>query len=336
MTHRWDPVAPPVADLVAPVRVDPQGRLGPTRGRSVGPHWRRVSTGLFVPASVDGTVVEQRIVEAASLITGRAVVTAWAALRLHGAGFSDGLDRDGRTPLPVPVAANGERFGRHDGLLRTRDTMPDDEVVELHGLRTACVHRALFDEMRRLRDRREAAVAASMACAARLTSLRRMRRYCADRRWYRDVRHVLAALDLAVEDALSPQEARFTMIWEHDAGWGRPLLNRSLLDLDGRFVARPDLLDVERGVVGEYAGADHRDIDRHQGDIAREAAIRSLGLEYVEVVARDVRRPDVVVSRMREALARVVPGPRRWAVGPEPSPGPDELLDRRDRLRTVE
>lgn len=328
MPHRWDPVAPRVTDLVEPVPLDPLGRAGPTRGQARGRRWRRTSVGWYVPATVSDDLVEQRITEAAWSTGTRGVITGWAALRLHGGGFFDGLARDGRTRLPVPVAADGERFAARDGVLRLRHTVPRDEVLVRHGLRVASVERALFDEMRRLGHRREAAVAAGMAYAAQLTSVRRMQRYADERRWYRDVRTIRAALELSDEHVRSPQEARFLIIWEQDAGWGRPLANRPLLDLEGRLVCVPDLIDVKRGVVGEYAGADHRDIGRHADDIVREAAVRALGLEYVEVVGRDLRRPEVVVTRMQEAAARVVHRPRRWQVGPPPSPSLDELLDR--------
>jgi hypothetical protein len=36
MPHRWDPIAPPVTDLVRPVRVDPTGLTGPTRAQARG------------------------------------------------------------------------------------------------------------------------------------------------------------------------------------------------------------------------------------------------------------------------------------------------------------
>lgn len=190
-------------------------------------------------------------------------------MRLHGGGFFDGLARDGRTRLPVPIAANGERLGSGHGAEIAEDLIPPDEVV-VHGIRCARPERALFDEMRRIGEVREMAVAVGSACVARLTSVRRMRTYAATRRWYRDVRMVREAVELSVEDARSPQEDRFRLLWELDAGWGRPLLNRAILDERARLVAVPDLIDVERGVVGEYAGADHRDIDRHGDDIERE------------------------------------------------------------------
>lgn len=329
MGHRWDPIAPPVTGLVTPVRVDPTGRLGPTRGQARGTKWRVVGRGLAVPAHVGDDLVEQRILEAYASAGPRAVVTGWAALRLHGGGFFDGLARDGRTRLPVPVAANGERLGSRDGRLAVRLTVPADEVVTIHGMRCAIPERALFDEMRRIGHVPEMAVAVGAACAAQLTSLRRMELYRSTRRWYRDVRVIARALEMSVEDCRSPQEDRFRMIWEYHAGWGRPLRNRSVLDLDGRLVAVPDLLDPARGVVGEYAGADHRDIDRHESDIAREAALRGVGLEYVEVVGRDLSHPDRVAQRMREAASRAGVLPRRWQLGPPTSPTLDEILDAR-------
>src|SRR5690242_3155835 len=62
--HRWDPIAPPIPDLVLPVRVDPTGRDGPTRAQARGPRWRRSSPGLYVPVGTPDDLVEQRIVEA--------------------------------------------------------------------------------------------------------------------------------------------------------------------------------------------------------------------------------------------------------------------------------
>lgn len=308
MPHRWDPIAPPVTALVAPV---PLGGDGPTPKQARGPRWRTTSPGLYVPAEVSDELVEQRIVEASAR---GGVVTGWAALRLHGGGFFDGLARDGSTRLDVPIAACGGRLSSAPGVQVVRDDIPPDDITVVHGIRCATVERALFDEMRRLGEVREMAVAIGAACAAGLTTVQRMRTYTATRRWYRDVRMCREAVELAVPGCRSPQEDRFRLLWELDARWGRPLINCTVLDLDGRFVARPDLLCVERGVAGEYAGADHRDIDRHEEDIAREAAMRSVGLEYVEVVGRDLRHPERVMRRMEEAAARAVHLERRWQV----------------------
>jgi hypothetical protein len=335
MAHRWDPVAPPVEGLVWPVAPDPAGKLGPTRGQARGPAWRKTSPGRFVEVSVSAALVEQRILEAYAGAGPNAVVTGWASLRLQAGGHFDGLAADGRTALPVPVAANGGRVRPTPGLLISRFTVPPDEVVVVHGIRCATIPRALYDEMRRLRGVRERVVAVDMACAARLTSIRRMRIYIATRRWYRDCRIVQPSLDLADEGSRSGQESRFRLVWEVDAGWGRPLCNREVFHESGRFIGIPDLLDPVRCVMGEFAGGDHRDIDRHESDIAREADFRSTGLEYVEVVTRDVRRPERVVDRMREAEQRAGQLPQTWVLGPEPK-SLDEILDERDGPGSVE
>lgn len=330
MAHRWDPVAPPVSDLVRPVRIDPSGGGGPTRKQARGPRWRITSRGLAVPAGVDDELVEQRILEAVARAGDRAVVTGWAALRLHGGNFFDGLERDGRTRRPVPIAANGERLTSGHGALVVADRIPPDEVVAILGIRCTRPERALYDEMQRIGEVREMAVAVGAACAARLTSVKRMRLHAATRRWYRDVRTVKEAVEMAVEDCRSPQEDRFRLLWEYDAGWGRPLINRTILDERGRFVATPDLLDPVRGVVGEYAGADHRDVERHEADVDREADVRAVGLEYVEVVGRTLRQPARVIARMRAAADRAVHLERRWQLAPRAGPSLDEVLDRRD------
>ena len=141
--------------------------------------------------------------------------------------------------LAVPVAANGARLRSRDGIDVVADRIPPDEVVVVHGMRCARVERALFDEMRRIGEVREMAVAIGAACAARLTSVRRMRAYVATRRWYRGICLAREAVELAVEGARSPQEDRFRLIWELDAGWGRPLLNRDVFDEHGRWSPHP-------------------------------------------------------------------------------------------------
>jgi hypothetical protein len=328
MRHVWDPKAGPVQELVRPVLRDPTGRAGPTKAQAAGRSWRRTTPGFYVPADGTPAVVEQRILEQSMRIRSRGVVTGWAALRLHGAGFFDGLARDGVTALPVPIAANGERMGPHPEVLRVRDTVPPDEVVVRHEIRCASVHHALFDEMRRLRWEREAAVAADMVFAAELTSLSRFRRYVATRRWFRDVRRVGAALEMSDEHSRSPQESRFRMIWEYDAQWGRPLCNRPVYDLAGRLIGIPDLLDPVRAVVGEYDGADHRDREQHRADVRRADLFRRAGLEPVPVVGADLREPALVVERLKAAAARAGRVPRGWTLG-EPGPSLDDLLDRR-------
>jgi len=331
VAHRWDPIAPTVTGLVRPAPVDPTGACGPTRGESIGPSWRRTSPGLFVEARITDELVEQRILEAYAGAGDTAVVTGWASLRLQGGGHFDGLERDGRTRQPVPIAVDGGRVRPAPGRLIVRHTVPPDEIIVVHGIRCARTERALFDEMRlRQSDPREMAVAADSAFAAQLTSLRRMRRYIATRRWYRDKRIVDRGLDLAAEGSRSPQEGRFRIVWEVDAGWGRPLLNREVFDDCGILVGIPDLLDPRRGVAGEFAGGGHREPEQHEADVGRAAGFRRVGLEVVEVVGRDLRHRQLIVARMGQAESRARLVPQTWVLGPPPSPTLDEILDARD------
>ena len=146
-------------------------------------------------------------------------MTGWAALRLHGGSFFDGLARDG---APASRSRSRPTANASD---RSRpawceDRIPPDEVVVIHGIRCTTVERALYDEMQRIGEVREMAVAVGAACAAQLTSVKRMRLYASTRRWYRDVRLVKEAVEMSVEDCRSPQEDRFRQLWEYDARLG--------------------------------------------------------------------------------------------------------------------
>ena len=55
----------------------------------------------------------------------------------------------------------------------------------------------------------------------------------------------------------SIQETRLRLLWTHDAGLPQPLVNPTLHDSNGAFLARVDLLDPASAVVGEYDGWHH-------------------------------------------------------------------------------
>jgi hypothetical protein len=325
----WNAVAPPVSGLVAPVRVDPRGDAGPTANQSRGRKWRRAGPGWFVPGSTSDDLVEQRTLEVYADLRGEAVITGWAALRLLGGGYFDGLASDGRTRLPVPVAANGSRMRPRPGVLLMEIRVPADEIVVVHGMRVAVAERGLFDEVRRRRAFWDCVSAVDMTCAAELTSLRRMQRYRWTRYWYRDIRMLDRVLPACVESAWSPPEVSFRRVWTEVAGWPAPLCNRTIHDLDGRFVGIPDLFDPERGVAGEYAGGGHRDRDQHESDLARTLAFRRVGIETVEVTGPHLRDEILVARWLEEASQRAALHERRWQLAP-PGPSLDERLDRRD------
>jgi len=328
MNDEWRPrLASPPA-FVGPVAVDPAGITGPTRGQAAGPRWRRSSRNRYVRAGVDARQPGQRVAEAAAR-SSTATVTGWASLLLQQAAFFDGRSR--ARLLPVLLVEGDERLRSAPGVTISHAKVSPSEVLVRCGLRCTIPERALVDHILQVDDPRESVVALDMAAAAELTSIRRVHAYLGQRPGARGNALVRAALDLAHERSASPQETRFRLLWRLDAGWTPPLVNRDVLDRDGRFIGRPDLLDTERGIVGEFAGAVHRRRSQHRSDVRREDLFRRAGLEYVEVVGADLQDVPLVVDRMAAAAARVGSRPRRWQLGPEPEPL-DDVLDHRDAM----
>lgn len=321
--------------LVRPARLDATGKSGPTRHQARRGRWRQTTYGFHVPAETDSSVLEQFILEQSMRLQGQGVVTGWAALRLHGAGYCDGML--GGVRQPVPLVSPRQLTGSAEIEAR-RDRIDAAEVVEIAGVRCATVPRAAVDELMRLDDDRERIVLLDMLLAARLTSPKRLRACAAGLRGQRR-RRLLAALADADERSLSPQESRMRLVWCRDAGLPRPQCNRLVYDLTGNVVGKPDLLDLEAGVVGEYDGADHRERERHRVDTRRTEAFRRVGLECFTVVAGDSTAEQV--DRMMSARARALSDrrPRRWTIVPPPGawiprePNLDAELDRADRPR---
>jgi hypothetical protein len=281
-----------------------------------------------VPSDVDGTVVEQRILEQAARLDHRGAVTAWAALRWHGGTFFDGTTDGGAARLPVPLISYA-KLAEHPASTVTQEQCAPTERLVVDGLRCTTVQRALFDEVRRVESVREAACAISMAAAARLISCRLFASYVAKRNAWTGVPHAREAVGLAVDDCRSPQEFRMLMCWLLDAELPMPLLNREVFDLDGRLIGIPDLFDPVAGVVGEYQGEHHKDGQRHRDDVAREQDFRNHGLEFFEVVGGDLARRRLVVARMRDARSRakfLPPESCAWTLEPPASRGSPESV----------
>jgi hypothetical protein len=316
----WSPRCSPPAKLVKPVRLDRTGLTGPTRGQARSKQWRGLGHGYYVARHADGSIPEQRILEAAARLPDGGVVTGWAACRWRGAGYFDGLGPDGRTQLPVSLVVGPRHNPRpRPGITSMRDQIAPDDITVVRGLPCTTAERALFDEMRTARDVREAVVAMEMMAAAELTSIGRMSTYCATQAGRNGLPLVIAALDLAVEDSRSPTETRMRLVWVLDAGLPRPLANRPVFDLHENLVGIADLLDPVAGVVGEYDGAAHRAARRHRRDVRREDLFRRVGLEYFKIVGADLLDLDLAVDRMittRRRAPFLSAGRRRWTLVP--------------------
>jgi hypothetical protein len=270
--------------------------------------------------TVDGTLVEQRIVESAAVLPSCGGVTGWAQLRWAGGKWFDGVASDGHTPRPVPLAVPLGDIRPQGGFQVWAEHLDEDELTWLHGLRTTTCVRSLLFEVRLAPSLLAAVVAIDMAAYSDLVSIAELVAFVARHVGWPGIRQARAACDLADENSWSPREVWLRYVWMCVAGFPRPLMNVPVFDRTGRHIGTPDLLDVDAGVAGEYEGADvHLDRETRHRDLGREDAFRGVGLEYFTMVSRDARDRDALISRMTGARARALWLPedrRRWTVVP--------------------
>ena len=315
--HQWDARVERPDGLVVPVGMDADGLLGPTRHQARGPNWRQTSSGLYVCAGVDDSVVEQRILEQGSRIRSWGAVTGWAALRWRGARFFEGMTYPERQRLPVPLITGPACLRPDPRVSITKTQLAPEEREHVDGIWVATAQRALFDELCRHGQLRQAVVDIEMVVAANLMTVAEFGDYLRTRSAWTGIPRAREALALAGLNCRTPQEVRMVLTWMLDADLAKPVCNQPIFDLQGRLIAIPDLLDVEAGVIGEYQGADHKDAVRHREDVAREQRVRDVDLECFEVVGGDLGDRELVVKRMHAARARarfLPAASRRWTL----------------------
>jgi hypothetical protein len=305
--------------LVWPVPVDASRINGPSRGRARGMDWRRSSRGLYVPAEVDASYVEQRIVEAAALLHGWGGVTGWAGLRWLGGIWFNGLEGDGETECPVPLAAGlNHPMVEQAGFLVSNAGVPPHHLIRVDGVRVTTPVRSVTFEMRRARTVVEAAKLFAMAAYSDLVSIDELITFTAgELNAKTGVGMVRAAIPFLTENAWSPMEPEMFHHWVVTAGRPAPLFNVPVFDRDGRHIATPDLLDPTTGVCGEYQGDVHLVRSQRSIDVGREGVVRRLGLEPVTMVAADRSAPDAFTHRLDDAYARAARLPvseRLWTI----------------------
>lgn len=262
--------APTRAGVCWPARIDPAGVRGPTPGQARGPRWRRVGAGLYVPADTDSAALEQRIVEAVLGCAGPAMATGWAGLAWLGGRWFGGLAPDGRTPRAVPVALGDRRAVRpRPGVQVTEDWLFVDDRIEVDGLPLTTPERSVTWEARRARTLVAAVQVIDMAAYDDLVDVETLGDYVARLPCRPGVVRLREALRWSDENAWSPREVAMRLCWRRERPWSNPRSNVPLFDFDGHHLLTPDLLDVDRGVAGEYDGAVHlgdearrRDLDR--------------------------------------------------------------------------
>lgn len=250
-----------------------------------------------------------------------AAVTGWAACRLHGARFHDGLEPDGRTPLPVPVVVGGRGWLRPtDGIDISYESFDPDDLVVVAGIRAVRPDRATFDAMRRTPFVRDAVVSLECSTMAELVSIRMVADYTRKHPGKPRIGLVREALQLAIEHSRSPNEVRLRLIVRLDAGLAGPLhANCAIYARNGRLLGIADLLDEEAGLVIEFDGAEHRRAGRHARDVIKDDDLRDCGLEVLRITGSQLSDRATLVKRIHAARGRsrfLHPAARAWVAQP--------------------
>lgn len=252
--------------------------------------YRRLLPDVYAPKRAELTL-RDRTVAAWLWSRRRGVVTGPAASALHGAKWvADG------TPIDLNLA-NGKP---PTGVITRNETLLDDEVTHLLGMRVTTVERTAFDLARR---------GSVEVAVERLDALARAAGFKTDdvldvARRHRKVRglcRVAALLDMVDDGAQSPKETWLRLLLT-DAGFPKPQTQIPVLGVDGYPRYYLDMGWREAMVAVEYDGEQHRvDRDQFRRDVTRGEYIDGLGWRRVRVLAGD-RRVDIV-ARVRRAWA---------------------------------
>lgn len=236
MDDNWHPCCPPASGLVTPVRRRGAGECtGPTAGVLRGPGWLPVGHGWHVPAGTPRTP-EQRAYELGARLPDDALLTGWAALRLAGASYFEGLAADRATPRRVPVLMPHDSRLRGRGVLVERTRLPLPKPILRYGIECAPSEIALMHEVRRAGGARHAGVMVDMALASGVVDLERLRAAASMRG--RLPPHAAHALRRACAECRSPRESDLLQVWQ-DVAERDAIMLAHYADLENRALGEP-------------------------------------------------------------------------------------------------
>jgi hypothetical protein len=210
--------------------------------------------------------------------------------------------------LTVPP---GARTGREHGVVQQAARLADDEVTVVRGLPCTAAPRTIADCLRHV----DALLSVPIGDAAlrrqpRLVTSEEIDAAVTRHRWPRAAAatSLLSLLDGRRE---SPVESRSAVVM-HRYGLPRPAAQVRILDERSRFVARPDFVWPEHGVVGEADGLVKYDSDAGTvvaDERARQARMQALGLIVVRWTEQQLHGdPPLLIQQLRAALGTGRPG----------------------------
>ncbi len=252
-------------------------------------NYRQIHRDVYLPKNAPRSLLTN--IYAAWLWSGRrGIISGRAAAALHGAKWVDDF-----TPIEVVGPFNHPP----PGIIIRRERINVEDVVELNGLLVTNPARTAFDLARHLPRAVAVAHLDALSAATDLTAAEVAPLIARNKR-ARGVRQCQTALSLMDGGAQSPKESWLRLVLI-DAGLPRPVTQIKVTD--GHLVAYLDMGWDGQMVAVEYDGEQHR-TDRRQyvKDIRRAEMVSRLGWHVIRVINED--RPNVVVQRARDALAR--------------------------------
>jgi hypothetical protein len=276
--------------LSGPFTTEQAVTLGVTRRVLQGrPHWRQVFRDVWVHDSLEDSV-ELRFQAVSLILPPYAVVCELTAAWLYGADVRRQDDLDIHISFP-----KGKRWRSRSGLDVSQETLSEDDVVTVRGVRVTTPTRTAFDCLRLLKGAEGIVVADAMTHLG-LTSLQDLRIYFASQHRLRNLRVAEQLLDSVEPLSESPMETRVRVDL---VSWGipRPIAQHEVRMPDGVFVARLDLAWPELKVAVEYDGFQWHE-KRREADALRRARLEALGWIVIVLTAEDyeLRRAEIAAT----------------------------------------
>lgn len=299
---------------------------GVTRHELVHDLGRRVHHGRWSFVGTSGQDPLARALADASVVPDDGALGGWGAAQVLGVHWLDGTTRAG-DPQPGVLCLPRHRQVRRRSIVTLRSRLDPGDVVRVtaSGVRVTSPARTAFDLGRTAPDL--ATAVERLDCLLTYgISPGDVVAYAGQRERWAGVARVRRAVGLATARIRSPGESRLRMLWVLDARLPQPMVNATVLDLQGRVQAEVDLLDPRTGLVGEYDGAPHSGAARRSKDAQRQERLERLGLTVVRCTAIDVHEVKATVGRLKSAAStaeRAGRGPRRWTAHELSVPGYD-------------
>lgn len=266
--------------------------------RALTPHalrtrFRPVYPNVYLPTGADMTAVTRA--RAAWLWSRRrGIVAGRSVAALHGAKWVEGR---------LPAQLLWDNRHRPDGVETWSDSIAEDEVTIIDGIRTTTPARTALDIACRLRRDRAVAEIDALVRATRVT-MADVELLATKYRGRRGIRRVISTLALVDCGAESPRETWLRLILIR-SGFPPPATQIPVHDAYGVLIAVLDMGWEKLKIAAEYDG-DHHRTDRRQfnKDIRRSESLQELGWLHIRVTADDTEAE--VVRRVRAAFARRV------------------------------